>query len=178
MPFLVDFRLSPAVILYVTLLAVLAAVIAGVLPALKATGKRVQQGLQQFSVRGAGVQLGPTWTALIVLQVAVAVAVLPAALYQGGEFFRLAARRPAPAAHGLVRATLALSREGRALGLEKRLPEFAVALTQRLEADPDDRRDHVRRPVSRRGGLLRRSRSRARRRAGGDGARPRRSRAR
>jgi len=137
MRFLVDFRLTPAVILYVTLLAVLAAVIAGVFPALKATGKRVQPGLQQFSARGAGVQLGPTWTSLIVLQVAVAVAVLPAALHHGGNFFRSAAKRPAPAAHGLVRATLALSREGRAQGLEKRLPEFAIALTQRLEADPN-----------------------------------------
>src|SRR5204863_5016064 len=93
MSFLVDFRVSPTVVLYVTLLAVLAAVIAGVLPALKATGKRVHQGLQQFSVRGAGVQLGPTWTALIVLQVAVAVAVLPAALYNGAQFFTAAARR-------------------------------------------------------------------------------------
>jgi len=137
MPALLDFRLSPAVILYVTLLAVLAAVIAGVLPALKATGARVQRGLQQFSARGAGVQLGPTWTALIVLQVAVAVAALPAALYNGAEFFRLAARRPVAAAHGLVRGTLALSREGRVAGVEKRLPEFTVALTQRLEADPD-----------------------------------------
>jgi predicted permease len=136
MTFLVDFRVTPAVILYVTLLAILAAVIAGVLPALKATGKRVQQGLQQFSVRGAGVQLGPTWTAMIVLQVAVAVAVLPAALHNGSNFFRQAARRPAPAAHGLVQATLSLSREGRAQGLEKRLPDFAIALTQRLEADP------------------------------------------
>jgi hypothetical protein len=36
-----------------------------------------------------------------------------------------------------VRATLALSREGRAPGLEKRLPEFTTALTQRLEADQD-----------------------------------------
>jgi len=137
MPALTDFRLSPAVILYVTLLAILAAVIAGVMPALKATGARVQRGLQQFSVRGAGVQLGPTWTALIVLQVAVAVAVLPAALYNGTAFFRLAARRPVAAAHGLVRGTLALSREGRVPGLETRLPEFALALRQRLEADPD-----------------------------------------
>ena len=107
------------------------------LPALKATGQRVQQGLQQFSARAAGVQLGATWTALIVLQVAVAVAVLPAALYHGVEFFRLAAQRPATAAHGLVRTRLALSREGRAQGLDKRLGEFRTALTQRLEADPE-----------------------------------------
>src|SRR5688572_13196005 len=137
LPFLVDFRLTAAVILYVTLLAVVAAVIAGVLPALKATGKRVQQGLQQFSARAAGVQLGPTWTALIVLQVAVAVAVLPVALHNGSEFFRLASQRPAAAAHGLVRANLGLSREGRVQGLDTRLDEFRTALTQRLEADPE-----------------------------------------
>ena len=137
LPFLVDFRLTAAVILYVTLLAVVAAVIAGVLPALKATRKRVQQGLQQFSARAAGVQLGPTWTALIVLQVAVAVAVLPVALHNGSEFFRLAGQRPAAAAHGLVRANLGLSREGRVQGLDKRLDEFRTALTQRLEADPE-----------------------------------------
>ncbi len=135
LPFLVDFKLTPAVILYVTLLAVLAAVIAGVLPALKATGKRVQQGLQQFSARAAGVQLGATWTALIIVQVAVAVAVLPAALYHGMNFIRQAADRPATAAHGLVRARLGLSREGRAQGLDKRLGEFRIALAQRLEAD-------------------------------------------
>jgi putative ABC transport system permease protein len=137
LPILMDFTLSPAVILYVTMLAVLAAVIAGVLPALKATGERVQRGLQQFSARGAGVQLGPTWTALIVLQVAVAVAALPAALYNGTEFFRLATRRPAVAAHALVRATLTLSHEGRGQALETRFPEFTNALIQRLEADPD-----------------------------------------
>ena len=137
LPFLVDFRLTPAVVLYATLLAVLAAVIAGVLPALKATGKRVQQGLQQVSARAAGVQLGATWTALIVMQVAVAVAVLPAALYNGGQFFRLAAERPAAAANGLVRAQLGVSREGRALGLDNRVDGLRTALVQRLEVDPE-----------------------------------------
>lgn len=137
LPFLVDFRLTAAVVLYVTLLAVVAAVISGVLPALKATGKRVQAGLQQFSARAAGVQLGATWTSLIVLQVAVAVAVLPVALHNGSEFFRLASQRPAAAAHGLVRANLGLSREGRVQGLDNRLDGFRTALTQRLEADPE-----------------------------------------
>ena len=135
--FLVDFSLTPAVILYVTALAILAAVIAGVLPALKATGRRVQRGLQHVGARGAGAQLGPMWTAMIVLQVAVAVAALPPALYNGGQFLRVAARRPAPAANGLVRATVSLSREGRAQGLENRIPGFMTALTQRLEADSE-----------------------------------------
>jgi predicted permease len=134
---LLDFSLTPAVILYVTALAILAAVIAGVIPALNATGKRVQRGLQFFSSRSAGAQLGPMWTAMIVLQVAVAVALLPTALYAGSQFFRQAAKRPAVGANGLVRASLGFSREGRAVGVDSRLPELTTALTQRLEADPE-----------------------------------------
>jgi putative ABC transport system permease protein len=134
---LMDFSLTPAVILYVTGLALLAAVIAGVIPALKATGSRVQRGLQYFGTRAAGAQLGPMWTAMIVLQVAVAVALLPPALYNGAQIFRQAAKRPAVGANGLVRASIGFSREGRAEGVEGRLPELTSALAQRLEADPE-----------------------------------------
>jgi putative ABC transport system permease protein len=134
---LMDFSLTPAVILYVTGLALVAAVIAGVIPALKATGKRVQRGLQYFGTRANGAQLGPMWTAMIVLQVAVAVALLPLALYAGAQFFSLAAKRPAVGANGLVRASIGLSREGRAEGVDNRLPELTNALAQRLAADPE-----------------------------------------
>jgi hypothetical protein len=59
-------------------LAVLGAVIVGVVPALKATRRRVNVSLQQLSPGGgAGMRLGKTWTALIIAQVAVAVAILP-----------------------------------------------------------------------------------------------------
>jgi hypothetical protein len=134
---LLDFSLTPTVILYVTALAILAAVIAGVIPALKATGKRVQRGLQYFGTRANGAQLGPMWTAMIVLQVAVAVALLPLALYAGTQFFSLAAKRPAVGANGLVRASIGFSREGRAAGVDNRLPELTTALAQRLAADPE-----------------------------------------
>jgi putative ABC transport system permease protein len=134
---LMDFSLTPAVILYVTGLALLAAVIAGVIPALKATGKRVQAGLQYFGTRANGAQLGPMWTAMIVVQVAVAVALLPLALYAGAQFFNLAAKRPAVGANGLVRASIGFSREGRADGVDNQLPELTTALTQRLTADPE-----------------------------------------
>ena len=134
---LMDFSFTPSVILYVTGLAVLAAVIAGVVPALNATGRRVQRGLQYFGTRAAGAQLGPMWTAMIVLQVAVAVALLPAALYNGAQFFSQAAKRPAIGANGLIRATLGFSREGRADGVDSRLPELTTALTQRLATDPE-----------------------------------------
>jgi predicted permease len=77
--FWLDFGLRPATVLYVAGLAVLAAVIAGVLPALGATGRRVQDSLRQLG-GGTGLQLGRTWTVLIVTQVAFAVAAIPIVL--------------------------------------------------------------------------------------------------
>jgi hypothetical protein len=57
-------------------LAVLAAFIVSIVPALAATGQRLQSTLRQMG-GATGLQLGRTWTGLIVVQVAVAVAVLP-----------------------------------------------------------------------------------------------------
>ena len=82
--FWIEFGLSPGTIVYVAGLAILAAGIVGVVPGLKATGRRVQAGLQQLSARGSRMQLGRTWTAMIIAQVAIAVAVLPFALYIAG----------------------------------------------------------------------------------------------
>jgi hypothetical protein len=113
-PFWIDLGLSASAVLYVVLLAILAAGIVGVLPALKATGRRLQQGLQQFSSRAGAMQLGRTWSVLTVVQVAVAVAALPAALLFAEQSIRLGMRAPSPAAHGLLRATVVMQREGTA----------------------------------------------------------------
>jgi putative ABC transport system permease protein len=78
-PFWVDASLRPATVLYATGMAVLAAVIAGVLPALGVTGRRMQESLRQLG-GGSGLQLGRTWTVLIVAQVAFAVAAIPVTL--------------------------------------------------------------------------------------------------
>ena len=66
--------------LYGLALAVIAAVIMGVLPGLKATGKQLSANLQELNGRAA-TRPGSLWTMLIVAQVAVAAAVLPAAAY-------------------------------------------------------------------------------------------------
>ncbi len=78
LPFWMDFSLSATTILYVAGLAVLAALIAGAIPALQATGHRMQSGFRGLGSR-TGMRLGATCTALIVAQVAVSVAVLPSA---------------------------------------------------------------------------------------------------
>jgi putative ABC transport system permease protein len=139
-----SFGVSPGAVFYAAALATVAAVIVGVLPALKATGRRVQAGLQQFSARGAGMRLGGTWTVLIVLQVGLAVAALPAALYNAEAGFRVGMREAAPAAAPLLRATLDMSRDGGAAsdsaasGAEAAALFTArmTALIQRLEAEP------------------------------------------
>ena len=137
-----SFSVSLGVILYAVLLATVAAVIVGVLPALKATGRRVHAGLQQFSARGAGMRLGGTWTALIVLQVAVAVAVLPAAFYNAEVSYRAGMRAAAPAATPLLRATLDVSRDPASAGKQLTAEEIArftarmTAWMQRVEAEP------------------------------------------
>jgi putative ABC transport system permease protein len=68
---------------------VLAALITGAIPALRATGTQLRHGLQQLSAGGGSMRLGPMWTVLIVAQVAVAVGALPVAVWQAREFVRL-----------------------------------------------------------------------------------------
>jgi putative ABC transport system permease protein len=78
-PYWIDGSIPGVTMLYVIALAVLAAAIFGVLPALHATGRRMQSTLKQAGASDA-LRLGRTWTALIVAQVALAVAGLPMAL--------------------------------------------------------------------------------------------------
>lgn len=82
-PFWIDFGVSAGTVIYVAALAVFGAVVVGVVPALQFTGGRVQTGLQQAAAGGSAMRFGGTWTAMIVLQVAFAVAVLPAAVSVG-----------------------------------------------------------------------------------------------
>jgi putative ABC transport system permease protein len=80
MPFWWDFTLTPATALYSFGLAVVAAVIIGVVPALRVTGAQLRAGLQTIAAGSGGPRLGRVWTTLIVTQVAGAVAILPLGL--------------------------------------------------------------------------------------------------
>jgi putative ABC transport system permease protein len=145
-PFWMDFSVSSGMVIYVAGLAVLAAVIVGVLPALKATRRRVLVNLQQLGPGGSGMRLGRTWTVMIVAQVAVAVAILPVVLYA-----LLVQRRvegivgPQIPTSEWVTASLRLDREG--VGTEEAINDLGGAsaaryvalrdeLVRRLEADP------------------------------------------
>lgn len=75
-PYWIGPGLPASTVAYAIGLAVLAAFIVGVVPALAVTGQRLQSTLRQMG-GATGLQLGSTWTTLIVVQVGVAVAVLP-----------------------------------------------------------------------------------------------------
>jgi putative ABC transport system permease protein len=99
-PFWMDFSLAGPDLLYALVLATIGAAIVGVIPALKATAGDVHGDLKSAAAgASAGIRLGSVWTGLIVVQVALAIAFLPAALYHtwdasrhglGGTGFRAA----------------------------------------------------------------------------------------
>ncbi|HYH83223.1 MAG TPA: ABC transporter permease [Longimicrobium sp.] len=80
-PFWWNNTLSPSTVVYAVGLAILGAVVTGVVPALKATGPLVQTGLRNAAVGGdSGVKFGRVWAVMIITQVAFAVAILPGAI--------------------------------------------------------------------------------------------------
>ena len=145
LPFWIELELSPSAITYALLLAVVGAAIVGVLPALQATGRRVQTGLQKFSGHGARMQLGRAWTTLIIAQVAVAVAVLPFAVHFAQEAIAEGTGDPGYPAEEFLEASLTMERAQGAedtsainrRAVEQRFSAGAAELIRRLENDPD-----------------------------------------
>jgi hypothetical protein len=88
-PFWVDPKLSLPTILYALVLTLVAAAVAGIIPGLKVThnlGARLKQGTS-----GAGLRFGGIWTAVIIAQIAVTVAVPAAIFIEQGELRRIEA---------------------------------------------------------------------------------------
>ena len=111
MPYWIVLRLSPSVILYVAGMTILAAVIIGVIPGLKATRQNLSESMKGSSGRGS-IQLGRSWTALLVTQVAISVAALPIAIGGTKEMLGMALREfSTPASESFVVATPLLNAE-------------------------------------------------------------------
>jgi predicted permease len=84
MPFWFDGRLSPTTIMYAVLLAVLAAIVTGVLPAMRIT-RDLGHRLKEVTAGGGGVRFGGLWTAIIVAQVAITVVFPSVAFFVGQD---------------------------------------------------------------------------------------------
>ena len=106
-PYWLRFELSPLTAVNALVVAAFAALIMGVLPGLKATGRRVTASLHHLGGRNAP-RLGPLWTMLVFAQVAVAVAVLPAACYLTWQTMRMELAGPGFAAERFAVTLVAL----------------------------------------------------------------------
>jgi putative ABC transport system permease protein len=133
-PFWIRYDLSPASVLYGLALAVIAAVIMGVVPGLKATGRRLSGNLQELNGRTA-TRLGSWWTTLIVAQVAVASAILPAAAYISWHVVATELKGPAIPVDRFVVADMNLSDEAAAVDRDL-VRQRLLALMGKLREQP------------------------------------------
>jgi predicted permease len=143
-PFWYQFSLSPATLVYAGLMAVGGAVLTGLLPALRATGPRVQAALTKLSGGSTSIRFGGVWSVMIVLQVAFAALCLPFGF--ASAFFTLqeySARASLPGVEYLTFRTeldrdLARTAAGdfREDVYRTRLLNVHQELKRRLESDP------------------------------------------
>jgi hypothetical protein len=140
------FGLTWEVIVGALLVAVFSATLAGVLPALKVTGTRVQENIQKAQAGRSGIRFGGITGALIVADVAIAVAVVGLAVGMAGQMRETlnAEDRVGIAAEEYLALELAVPFEDDVSGVgELRGEDFVArvaqtqrALVERLEADP------------------------------------------
>jgi predicted permease len=145
-PYWLRFGLTDSMVAGALLVAVLSAAIAGVLPALKVTGTRVQESIQKAQAGRSGIRFGGVTGALIVIDVAVAVAVVGLAVGIAGQLRETlnAEERVGIPAEEYLAVELALPTEEGVSDDGLVLPEAFAArlavtqrtLVERLEADP------------------------------------------
>jgi len=111
LPFWVDFDFSWRAALFVAGLSVLAALIAGLVPALQATGRVLPVALRSLGSR-TGIPLGATWTALIVAQVGLVLAGLPSTMELAWGHLRPAVLGPGFATGEFLTARLVVDSQG------------------------------------------------------------------
>jgi predicted permease len=142
LPFWYDFDLSLQTIVWALLLAVLGAVVAGVMPARKIT-RGIGTQLRAGTAGGGGVSFGGVWTAVIVMQVALTVAFPATVLLVHSEIKRIESYDIGFRAQeylgvdieidGPPKETLDSTTSAAVLG---RFSASLEALRQRLEAEP------------------------------------------
>jgi predicted permease len=143
-PFWMRFHLSFGTMVYAVLLAAFASVVVGVTPALKATGRHVNASLQRISSGALGLQLGRTWTALIVAQAAFSVAAIPLPIYYARVFMEYGTANPGYRSNDFLLFRLRMDRDAPTVATAAtydreytaRFRARAADLVRRLEAEP------------------------------------------
>jgi putative ABC transport system permease protein len=109
LPFYIDTSLSTTTLLYAIGLTLVAAAIAGVVPAVKVTSGGADRRLRAASSGGGGLQFGGVWTVVIVMQIALTTLLPWPLLGLGGGFLREETPAGFPA-EAFLTATLEMDR--------------------------------------------------------------------
>ena len=134
-PFWVDPKLEPATIAYALLLALVAATLIGLLPAIKATRAAVHRGLQGVTGTGGTMAFGGIWSFVIGAQVACTLLFVPAAV---GIFTNSLQARTTLAEFPAERyLTLRLGMDDEALPGQRGLPDDRQIAARRAQAYDD-----------------------------------------
>jgi putative ABC transport system permease protein len=135
-PFWMTFDISYRTLFFVAGLAVAGAAVAGLVPALQATGRLARLGAGAIAGR-TSLRLGATWTTLVIAQVAFSVGSLPLAAELAWGTMRTSAVGPGFAAEEYATARVALE-QGQYLPNERAtlFGNRQRELAQRLLADP------------------------------------------
>ncbi len=141
-PFWLRFEVSDTMLVWLLIFAGVGAFIIGVVPGLQLTGRGVQLSLQRLSGGHSTVRMGRLWTALVVIEVAIAVAILPAAVRFAGEWIQNATADPGFAAEQYLSASLTMAETDAATTTPEGVRDFQtsftrarVSLERRLEAE-------------------------------------------
>jgi putative ABC transport system permease protein len=137
-PFWFDASLSWSTILYAGFLALFAAAIIGILPALRVTRGSLHDAMRSQGA-GSGLRFGWFWTTVIVVQVAITVAFMPLAAGGIFESNRFQDRARGIGAERFLTAGVAMDREDHTLDSAAFATRFRLSVTQleqRLATEP------------------------------------------
>ena len=143
-PFWMNIAVSKETVGFLIGLAVFAALIIGVVPALQVTGRRVQSSLQRLVGGHASVRMGKTWTSLVIIEVALTVAILPSAAFMASKSLEAIATGPGFPAEEFLSAELSVNREQNEAGAReedslftRRATQLRYEVIRRLQAEPN-----------------------------------------
>ncbi len=134
-PFWMDFGVSYRSILFTAGLALVAAFVTGAIPALKATGRWQLSGLTALN-RSTAPRLGKGWTAIVVAQVALSVAVLPTAVELAWSMLRPAILGPGFPVKEYMTARLDFPGGADPVASAVQLNAMTAEVARRLRAQP------------------------------------------
>jgi predicted permease len=134
-PFWVEGGLSATTLTYSAGLTVLAAVVAGVVPALKVTRTNMEIGLRQASAGAGGIRMGGMWTGVIVAQIAATVLFTGVAYVVQRQAAGIASAKAAFPAEEYLAVRLEMDRDTADDSFLRRYEAIARELEQRVAAE-------------------------------------------